>query len=217
MKESNSWDWSKVSDTDYWMSPADESYFYAEKWSREGRHRILDLGCGLGRHAILFQRYGFDVSAIDSSKQAIESLQEYCRDHAIEMDCRVMNMHDLLYDDGSFDCIFAYLSVSHTDTEGIAKIVSEMRRVLVLGGALFFTLCSKDTWSFINGTLRKDQNTIIKTKGPEKGLPHFYVDQSDISRILEEFELVRVRHIDDCYFQGEWRNSKHYFIEAIRI
>ena len=213
----NAWDWSKVDDTGYWMDPSDESYYYAEKWKREGRKRVLDLGCGLGRHSILFSRYGFEVSALDSSEDAIGSLRKYSEENKLDIQCRVGDMHELPYDDGSFDCIFAFLSISHTDSEGIKKVLSEIRRVLVPNGAVFFTLCSKDTWSFTEGNSPKvDENTIMKTQGAEEGIPHFYVDKDDIIELMKDFRLIRVRHVDDCFFQGNWRNSKHYFIEAVK-
>ena len=213
----NAWDWKKVSDTEYWMNPSDESYFYAEKWKREGRRRVLDLGCGLGRHSVLFSGYGFEVCALDSSEDAVESLRKYSEDNGLEIQCKVGDMHDLPYEDGSFDCIFAYLSISHTDSEGIKKVISEMGRVLVPGGAVFFTLCSKETWSFTEADYPKvDENTVMKTEGAEEGIPHFFADKDDIIRLTAGFRLIRVRHVDDCFFQGEWRNSKHYFIEAVK-
>ncbi len=214
---SNSWDWKSVGDRRYWTEPSDEGYYYAEKWKQEGRRSVLDLGCGLGRHSLLFSRYGFDVTALDSSSEAIDQLSEYCKENGLGIKCDTGDMHSLPYGDGSFDCIFAYLSISHTDSKGIRKILSEIYRTLVPGGAVFFTLCSKETWSFTDAGFPKiDDNSIVKTEGPEAGLPHFYVDQNDIKELMTGFELIRVRHIDDCYFQGKWRNSKHYFIEAVR-
>lgn len=41
------------------------------------------------------------------------------------------------------------------------------------------------------------------------------MDLNDIERLLKNFSIKRVRHIDDCYFEGEKQNSKHYYIEAV--
>ena len=126
-------------------------------------------------------------------------------------------MHTLPYDDGSFDHVFAYLSISHTDSKGIRKVISEIERVLVPNGAIFITLCSKDTWSFKEANLPiLDECTRVKIEGPEKGIPHVYVDITDIKELLSGFTLTRVRHIDECLIDGKWQNSKHYHIEAIR-
>jgi len=64
-------DWKAVEDKSSWLDPCEESYYYAEKWKREGRKSILDLGCGLGRHSVLFAKYGFKVTAVDISEEAL--------------------------------------------------------------------------------------------------------------------------------------------------
>ena len=215
-RTSNSWDWDLAIHRQYWADPSVESYYYANKWKREGRTRLLDLGCGLGRHSILFAQYGFKVTALDSSEKAIEHVSKESRLLDRDIRCDIGDMQNLPYDDNSFDCVFAYLSISHTDSKGIVRILNEMGRVLINGGAAFMTMCSKDTWSFTQSDYpRIDENSIVKTEGAEAGLPHFYVNKDDIVRLMTGFELVNVRHVDDCYYQGEWRNSKHYFIEAL--
>ena len=180
-----------------------------------GEDQGIGFGLRFGRYSILFARYGFRVSVIDSSEKAVRSVSVQSESKGLGIRCDAGDMHDLPYDDDSFDCIFAYLSISHTDSEGIKKVLHEIRRSLADGGVVFMTLCSKDTGPFIHSNYsRIDENSIMKTEGAEAGLPHFYVDKDDIIRLLDGFELMNVRHVDDCYFQGEWRNSKHYFIEA---
>lgn len=106
-------------------------------------------------------------------------------------------------------------SAGHAYTAGMYKIMSEIMRVLKPGGAIFITLCSKETWTFTeSGILKVDANTVIKTDGPEQGVPHFFADKDDIEKLFSGFELVTVRHIDDCYSDGKWKNQKHFFIEA---
>ena len=215
MELSNAWDWDSVTERDEWSKPSEEGFYYAEKWNRDGRRRVLDLGCGVGRHALLFAEIGLDVTAVDSSEEAISCLKRMDPDERIV--CEVADMHDLPYDDGSFDCVFAYHSISHTDSAGIVRILSEIHRVLSPGGNVFLTLCSKDTWSFNEADLPiVDSCTRVRTDGPERGIPHFYVDKEDIIRLMAHFELIRVRHVDDCFSNGTWRNCKHYFIEAKR-
>ena len=217
METRNSWDWESVEKTDYWMTPSAEGHFYMHKWRMENRRRVLDIGCGMGRHSILFAENGFHVTAMDTSGYAVSQLRDLADERGLDMRCDVADMVDLPYDDGSFDCVFAYLSVSHTDSTGFGRILSGIRRVLVPGGAVFMTLCSKDTWSFRDaGYPRLDDNTVVKTDGPEKGIPHYYVDKEDIGTLFSDFELVSVRCIDDCYFQNRWQKSIHFHVEALK-
>lgn len=46
------------------------------------------------------------------------------------------------------------------------------------------------------------------------------LDCGDIERLFAEFELIKVRHTDDCYGETRdgwgWKDQKHYFIEAVK-
>ena len=210
------WDWNAVSDKSFWLDPCEESYYYANKWRREGRQSLLDLGCGLGRHAVLFAKAGFKTTGMDISEEALAFLRRYSKENGADVMTRRADMRELPFQDDAFDCIFSMHAAGHCDTAGMKTILSEIKRVLKPEGALFLTLCSKETYSFADASLpRLDANTVVKTEGPEQGVPHFFVDRNDIETLFADFELVRVRHIDDCYANGAWRNQKHYFIEAV--
>ena len=78
------------------------------------------------------------------------------------------------------------------------------------------TLCSKDSWTYKESNYEKiDENTVLKTEPPEEGVPHFFVNFKDIEQLFCDFEIIRVRHTDECYLDGRKQNNKHYFIEAV--
>lgn len=63
-------------------SEAGQYFFQYEQWSPLERQavgrakgRVLDIGCGAGRHSLYLQHKGFDVAAIDNSPGAIEVCQ----------------------------------------------------------------------------------------------------------------------------------------------
>lgn len=215
MSISKAWEWSKET-SKFWLEPGEESYYFANRWSQNNYHDLLDFGCGLGRHSIFFAKNGFNVSAFDLSSDGVKHLTGWANDENISIDIKMADMINLPFDDNSFDCIFAYHVISHTDSNGIKEIMNEIRRVLKPNGEVFLTLCSKETWSFKDaGYSHIDENTIVKdTDGPEKGIPHFYVTFDDILALFYGFTLERIRHTDDCYFNGHEQNSKHYFILA---
>jgi hypothetical protein len=58
-----------------------------------------------------------------------------------------------------------------------------------------------------------DENTVVKTdEGPELGIPHFYADLDDVLMLFHDFSLCRIRHTNDCFFEGKRQDSRHYFI-----
>ena len=79
MVESKGWDWKIVVDDDehYWRNPSPESYYCLYRWASQGKKDFLDLGCGLGRHSMLFGRNGFNVSSIDISEEAVKQTREW--------------------------------------------------------------------------------------------------------------------------------------------
>ncbi|MBR6044999.1 MAG: methyltransferase domain-containing protein [Ruminococcus sp.] len=210
------WDWSAVKDRSAWLTPCEESYYYAEKWRSEGRKSVLDLGSGLGRHALLFARYGFRVTAVDISREAVDQLKKMSRESGLDIRAVTGDMESLPFAQDAFDCIFAMHSAGHSDTGGMKRVMSEIRRVLKPGGAVFMTLCSKETDTYRQeGLPRPDENTVVKTEGPEQGVPHYFADPECIRELFSDFELIKIRHIDDCFSKGEWHLRKHYFIEAV--
>lgn len=215
MADSKAWNWKEETSL-IWLKPSEDSYYIVNRWKEKGYKDVLDFGCGLGRHSIFFAKQGFNVSAFDLSQEGINHLENWAKDEGVTVDLTVADMISLPYKDNTFDCIFAYHVISHTDTAGMQKILSEISRILKPDGEIYLTLCSKETWSFkYAGYPKVDENTVVKTaEGPEKGISHFYVTLNDILRLLADFDIERIRHTDDCYFDGKEQNSKHYFILA---
>lgn len=216
MVESKGWDWQSA-DQSIWLDPAEESYYYCEEWKKQGKMSVLDLGCGLGRHSLLFAKYGFDVTAVDISEYAVQRVKKAAEKEKLNITATVCDMANLPFKDNSFDCVFSYLAISHTDTEGFNKILKKLAEILKPKGEIYLTLCSKETWSFKEANFPKiDENTVVKTEeGPENGVPHFFVNLDDVKRLFEpNFELIRVRHVDNCIVEGIVQNNSHYHVWA---
>ena len=201
-----------------WLIPCVESHYLSARWKEKGYTKLLDFGCGLGRHSIFFAQNGFSVSAFDISVDAITHLRNWASNENLKIDMQIANMLSLPYQENAFDCLFAHHVISHTDTAGMLEIMSEIKRVIKPNGELFITLCSKESWLFHDSSYpRIDNNTTIETDdSPQKGVPHYFVNYDEINNMFDDFgfTLHRIRHYDDCYYDGIQRNGYHYFILA---
>jgi SAM-dependent methyltransferase len=217
MEKSKGWEWEKANQSP-WLKPTDDVYYLANKWLELGFRKVLDLGSGLGRHSIYFAEQGFEVSAIDISDYGVNYLKDWAEKEQLDIDVRVGDIVTLPYEDNSFDCVIAYHSISHADTEGIKRIISEVERVLKKGGEIFMSMCSKESWEYSKSEFPKiDDNTVIKKEdGPENDVPHFYTNREDILNLLHNFDISRIRHIDYCFLNGENTNIKHYYINGCK-
>lgn len=150
MITSKGWNWMmEFEDKELvWKNPSLESYGIMNRWGSAGKNAFLDLGCGLGRHAILFGRNGFSVSCFDISEEAILKTKAWAESEGLSFDCKSGDMLQLPYEDETFDCIFCWNVISHTDTEGVKRAISEIRRVLKPGGECYLTFGSKSTWGW---------------------------------------------------------------------
>jgi SAM-dependent methyltransferase len=194
MSITKAWDWCKNEDSQ-WLIPCIESAYLAENWLSKDFDKFLDLGCGLGRHAIYMAGKGFDVTAVDLSAYSVNYTKEWAIKEKLDIKTDICNMLQLPFEDDSFDCIMAYNVIYHTDTQGFKETLREIKRVLKPNGELFVTLLSKNTWSFQKAEQfqRIDDNTFfIAENVTEEGVPHFYVDIYDIKNIFNDWKFVQL-------------------------
>jgi 2-polyprenyl-3-methyl-5-hydroxy-6-metoxy-1,4-benzoquinol methylase len=187
------WDWSKNTDNQ-WLIPCTESAYLCEKWQGQDFSRLLDLGCGLGRHSVYMASKGFDVTAVDLSDYAVNHLREWAEKVSLDIKAVVCNMLSLPFKDNSFDCVIAYNVIYHTDTKGFIASLDEIRRIIKPNGEMFITLISKNTHSYQHADLYKrvDENTILRDEHEtEKNVPHFYVDIEDIKRLFSAWNFEK--------------------------
>jgi len=201
------------------LKPFDNCIYLANKWRESGYVDLLDLGTGLGRHAIYFSKQGFNVTAMDISDYAVQYLRTWAAKENQLVNAEVGDMLSLNYSNQSFDCIFAYHVISHTDSIGIKKTIAEIERVLKPNGEVYLSFCSKESTEFIENKSNKlDKNTIISRDGFEKGIPHFYADLNDIKELLANFKIELIKHTEYFYSDASpdnQRRQKFYYVNAI--
>jgi ubiquinone/menaquinone biosynthesis C-methylase UbiE len=217
MVKSKGWNWEIVENdiNNIWKIPSIESFYLVNRWLSQGKKEFLDLGCGLGRHTILFAKNGFNTYAFDISENAIERTKAWVEELDLKADYKVGDMLELPYPDNKFDCILCRNVISHTDTNGMKKIVSELYRVLNKNGECYLTLGSKDTWGFKQEDWPLvDENTRIRMEeGPEKGTPHFYADYNLINELFKDFKIELINQIEDFHVKDDKiLNEWHYHI-----
>ena len=112
----------------------------------DGRHRVLDAGCGAGRNLSYFLRHGFDVRAVDADASAIRSVRQLVA--ALHPTLPPDHIHcgslvSLPWEDGSSDAVIcsAVLHFARDEREFTAML-EEVWRVLAPGGLFFARLAT---------------------------------------------------------------------------
>lgn len=203
------WDWDS-SIAPWWEEPAPEAYPLLTRWTKAGFKKLLDLGCGIGRHAILFAGNNFKVDAFDLSEEGVKKLNKLSRQKNLLIKTRTGDMLSLPYEDNSFDCLLAYHVVYHTDDNGIKKVMSEIKRVLKNQGEAYITFNSQNSSAFKDlNNKHISQNTIVKDKGHEAGIPHYYATKKDVEDLLAGFEILDFSYKEEYYPDY---TGAHYYV-----
>jgi SAM-dependent methyltransferase len=104
--------------------------------------RVIDVGCGAGRHAFEAYRRGADVVAFDRDESELRSVDTVLRAMAEAGEAPAMasakvvlgDALNLPYADETFDCVIASEILEHIPQDDAA--IAELVRVLRVGGAL---------------------------------------------------------------------------------
>ncbi|MFF3323849.1 GNAT family N-acetyltransferase [Streptomyces sp. NPDC002889] len=105
------------------------------------RPRVLDLGCGPGRSALLLAaEAGAQVTAVDLHEPFLEELRQAAEARGLGDAIRTLHadMGDLPFPDSSFDLVWAESSAYSI---GFDTALTSWRRLLAPGGALVLTEC----------------------------------------------------------------------------
>lgn len=101
---------------------------------KNSKTKILDLGCGCGNDSLYLSRLGLNVVSCDQSIVALENVKQFVSGaETILLDIS----KPLPFDDNSFDCIIADLSLHYFDSEITKKVMRELNRILRTNGFLF--------------------------------------------------------------------------------
>ena len=166
------------------------------------------------------QSYLFNISCFDISQEAINRTKEWAENENLKFDYKVGDMLKLPYNDEQFDCIYCRNVISHTDTEGIKRIINELNRVMKHNGECYLTLGSKDTWGFKQENLPLiDENTRLRMEeGPEYKVPHFYVDYNLAKELFSNFKIINIHQEIEYYEKHNGTTeSYHYHILIQKI
>ncbi len=164
-------------------------------FKEKGVRRVLDLGCGTGRHLIYLSKKGFNVYGLDASPKALEIAKEWLNEENEKAELQVHRMeHKFPYDNGFFDAIISIQVIHHNLMKDIIFTIKEIERILKRKGIIYITFPKLGGGSNIDKwELKKiEKGTYIPQAGPEKGLPHHFFIVEEINDLFSSFNLLEI-------------------------
>jgi tellurite methyltransferase len=188
------WDqrWTDESIRQDWITPEPLVVDSLPFLRQRGVQTALDIGCGIGRHALFLAGNGIDVTGIDLSPSGLETARDAATAAGLSIDYRAGDFTDLPIPDSSVDLALAWNVIYHGDTDVVKQAIGEIRRVLKPGGLFLGTMISKRHNRYGDGTEIR-QNTFIVDDDDEKAHAHFYCSDRELIELLEDFQLFRLQ------------------------
>lgn len=115
--------------------------------------RVLDAGCGRGNHVLLFAAEGCEVTAVDLSPEAVETVRQRAAESpfSLAVNARQGDIQRLPFENGTFDLAWAS-HVLHGQQDYL-NAARELRRVVRPGGRVVLRE-DQSTMSFLPYDLR---------------------------------------------------------------
>jgi len=121
--------------------------------------RVLDAGCGEGRHCRLLRKLEYEVYGFEIDQKIVQTLKE--RVPGVEF--RVGTNNKIPFEDSFFDIVVSWQSLYYlaTDTNGnVEENVAEISRVTKPAGVLISCIPYDDNFIYNNSTLLRDYNGV---------------------------------------------------------
>ncbi len=151
------------------------------------RKRILDLGSGSGRHIVYLASQGFDVYGFDYAQKGLDMTREWLDKERLSATLQQGDMtQPLQYDTDFFDAVISIQVIHHARLETIEDIIRELARVLKPEGEILATVAMHKNQATDYDEIAP--NTFVPLDGWEKGLPHYFFDDEQLSKSFGAFD-----------------------------
>jgi len=180
--------------------------------------KILDLGCGTGKHSIFLAKKGFSVYATDLSMTGIEIARQKAESLGLKnIHFKQHDMKRIPFANSFFDAVVCTWTIYHGTLKEIQITISEIYRVLKPNGTVLTDFLSVADSTYGLGR-EVDRNTFLGAKDQEEDVPHHYSTREELVQLFSGFRQLRIRATTKSYLndRGEKRISKNYNVQAIK-
>ena len=182
---------------------------YAKIFKKKKYSKILDLGCGTGRHSIYLAKKGFIVYASDISKTGIAITKRKAKFLKLNIKFKVFDMKKIPYPANHFDGVICIFTLGHGLLKDNKKTIDEIYRVLKPRGTVITEFMSVKDKTYGEGK-EVEKNTFLGSMEEDKHMLHHYFTRDEIKMLLSKFTNIKISP------KEYWGEVRAFDVEAIK-
>jgi ubiquinone/menaquinone biosynthesis C-methylase UbiE len=177
-----------------------------------GAKKILDLGCGQGRHTLLLARKDFETFALDISSAAITNTKNALKKEKLSAEIVVGDMRKMEYPDNFFDAVLAWRSLYLGKTDEISNSFKEAKRILRPGGVIYASIRSTNNTLCHVGRLKGkelEKNTFLLDCDGLSSIVYHFFTRDEVTGHLSDFEILEIEELELQHTEYTVRYPEH--------
>lgn len=182
-------EWAGIEANSKWLTPEADVIAWSETLVRGAR--ILDLGAGVGRHALWLAAQGFDVVALDAAPDGLAEIEQKGGVETV-----LGRMDALPFPQRSFDHVLSWNVIYHGNEDILLRTIGEIRRVLRPGGSYLGTMLSRRRLPHEkaehSGREISRNARVFDAPGTDKIHPHYFCSAAELLALFPGFECLRL-------------------------
>jgi ubiquinone/menaquinone biosynthesis C-methylase UbiE len=156
---------------------------------------VLEIGCGIGLDAHRMAKHGLNVTGVDLTDVAIQTVQSRFAAEGLKGRFLTADATDLPFPDESFDYVYSFGVLHHV--QDTVKSIAEVRRVLKTGGEARIMLYHRHS---VNELAHRITGVPFEEKGELCPVVRRY-SRAEIREIFSIFSSLNM-HLDFVYGEG---------------
>lgn len=175
--------------------------------------KVLDLGCGTGRHTYYLADRGFNVHACDISVTGLNLTKELIEEAGLDnVEYSIQDMYALTFKDNSFEAILCIWVQGHGIKEQVQRGIKELYRILKKGGTVITDFVTTDDPTYGVGE-EIAPRTFIGERPGEENIPHYYTTREELEEMFKDFDRIKLK--DKVYKFNDSYGNEHKIVAII--
>jgi SAM-dependent methyltransferase len=175
------------------LRPNPELLALLPEFGAAGVKRVLDAGCGAGRHLLPLARAGFFVLGVDREAGALKILKERLTDSGLQAVLARAELRCLPIPDRVFDLVVSINVINHGRRQDFQGYCQELDRVLTPGGYLLVYVSPREFGELVRRpeTRELEPGTLVEIATPDGNLVHHFPTPEELRRQFSGYEVRR--------------------------